>query len=528
MKEFIDKLLSEEKGTYYKSFSNPSLIKICLAYPNIYYVGMSNLGYQVIYSILNRREDVLCERTFLPENLQEYKRKNIPLFSLESKKPVFEFEIFAFSLSFETDYLNILKMLELARISPLSFQREENEPIVCAGGILTLINVEPVALFFDFFIIGEGEEVVGEVVELYKENRKNFNKKNFLKEISKIKGIYVPSFYEFEYKKNGAVKKIIRKEKAPERIEKRWIKNIENFPTVTTVLTKRTEFKNSYIVEVSRGCPYSCRFCVEGNNCSPYRIRSLRNVLNLIEEGIKKTSSIGLLGSAVSDYPYLEEILNYLSTRRVKLQLSSLRVNKIEKNLISSLKKFQIKTLTLGIETVSEKLLNIIQKKITLADIQNALSLCSDFETVKLYFMIGLPQEKIEDVKILSEFLKNLNLNNKIVVNITPFVPKPNTPFQYSPYEDINILEKKIEIIKDGIKHKKNILLKIESPRISLIQTVLSRGDRRLAKLLLKIHKENISFWRAIKQGNIPVEDYLSKRREKEFFPYQIVSVGTF
>jgi radical SAM superfamily enzyme YgiQ (UPF0313 family) len=523
----IEKLLSSEKGTYYKSFSNPDLIKVCLAYPNFYYLGMSNLGFQVIYSILNKREDVLCERTFLPENFEKYRKKNIPLFSLESKKPLFEFEILGFSLSFETDYLNILRMLSLSKIPFFSSERD-SRPVLCAGGILSVINLEPISPFFDFFVIGEGEEVAGEVIEIYKNNRENFNKKKFLKEISELKGIYVPSFYEFEYTEKGNVKRIIRKENVPEKIEKRWIKNIDRFPATTSILTENTEFKNSYIIELSRGCVYKCKFCVEGNTCLPYRVRSFENVLKEIKNGLEKTKNIGLLGACVGDYPYLGEILKYLSEKNVKLQISSLRVDKIDKSLISYLKNFDVKTITLGIETPSERLLRIIGKKITFQDIQNAISLSASFEVIKLYFMIGLPFEEIEDVKILAEFLKDLKLKNKIIINITPFVPKPNTPFQYFQFEDISILKKKIQIIKEGIKDKKNFHLKIESPRLSLIQAVFSRGDRRLANVLLRINNEKISFFKAMKKENLKVENYLAEKNKKEFFPWSIIDVRTF
>lgn len=527
----LEKLLSQEKGTYYKSIHLTSFIKICLAYPNIYHLGMSNLGFQTIYSLLNQREDIICERTFLPtvEEEKEILRKNLPLFSLESKKPVFEFDILAFSLSFETDYLNILKILDLSKISLFSNQRDEHQPVVCAGGILTLINLEPISPFFDFFVIGEGEEIISEAIEIYKENSKRkFSKKNFLLDLSKIEGIYIPSFYHFEYSKSGAIKKIIRKEKVKEKIKKRWVKNIENFSTTTSIITKNTEFKNSYIVELTRGCPYSCKFCVEGHSCNPYRVRSLKNVLSLIEKGLKYTDNIGLLGAAISSYPYLQDLLKYLTDKKVKLQVSSLRIDKINKNLIYYLKNLGVKTITLGAETVSERLLKIIDKRITVSNIQEAISLCNDseVETIKLYFMLGLPEEEIKDVKLLSEFLNNLKFKNKIIVNITPFVPKPNTLFEYCAFEDTFILKKRIEIIKEGIKNKKNITLKIESPRISLIQAVLSRGDRRLANVLFSIYKENLSFKSAMRKENLLIENYIAKRSEKEIFPWEIIDVG--
>lgn len=305
----IRRLLNEEKGNVKKPFKGR--ISIALAYPNLYHVGMSNLGFQNIYYLLNKEKDVVCERVFLPdkEDIEVFIRRKTPLFSFESQIPILNFNILAFSISFETDYINILKIMDLARIPLLSNQRKNYFPIVIAGGICTFYNPEPLADFIDMFIIGEGEEVIKDFLEEFRRILDIGGKKEEIaKRFSKIEGIYIPSGYKVSYYSDGRIRSVKSKKDYPEKIKKRYIKNIDNFPTSTKIFTVNTEFSDMYLVEIERGCGKSCKFCVTGHVYNPPRYSSKEIIIKVVKEGLQYTHKIGLVGSALMDYPQIEPI----------------------------------------------------------------------------------------------------------------------------------------------------------------------------------------------------------------------------
>lgn len=526
-------LLSQEKG--FQPSSKPSLpgLKICLAYPNSYFLGMSNLGFQLIYGILSQRPNLICERVFLPskDEEEEYRRTKSLLFSLESQIPIRDFEIIAFSLSFELDYLNILKILKLGKIPLFSQGRGEDDPLIIAGGACTFLNPEPVSPFFDFLVVGEGEEVVLEVVELVGRGKGQGarGKRELLKELSDIPGVYVPSLYEVTYKKDGTIKEVKADKGAPMRIKKRWVKKMSSFPFI---VTPQTSFKNTYLVELSRGCPFSCRFCMVRSCYAPYRVRKKEEIISLINEGLRYTDTIGLLGAAVSSYPRLEEIISYLNEKLARVKISSLYLGTLGEGIVSSLKEGGQRTLTLGLEVGTDKMGRVINKKID----KKAIDLIAkyNFRQLKLYFMIGLPAEEEEDLRaialLVQGILATLNSQTKVVVNITPFIPKPSTPFQWVGMEDIKVIAGKLRFLRDSLRRDKRVKLNLESSRWALIEAALSRGDRRVSEVIVKAEEKGGNFkdWRdAFEETNLTPSFYANRKRERdEIFPWQSIEGG--
>src|SRR4030043_1086700 len=322
------RILEKERGTVQKSWGGRN--SICLIYPNTYHVGMSNLGFQTVYQCLNSEDDIVCERAFLPdsEDLREYTNTQTPLFSLESQKPLSNFDIIAFSISFENDFLNILTLLDLAHIPIESRLRGEGYPLVIAGGVAVVLNPEPISEFFDLFIIGEAEEVIREFLEVcrnaYLEKGKR-EKNDFLREVGKVEGIYVPKFYQVAYTEDGKIEAMEPEAGFPRQVKRRWVKEIDRFPTRSILFTRETEFKEMALVEVNRGCPRGCRFCAACFVYHPFRNRSLSFLESISKEALLKKHRIGLTGTAVSDHPELLPLCQSILSRQGGISVSSLR-----------------------------------------------------------------------------------------------------------------------------------------------------------------------------------------------------------
>lgn len=537
LKEKADLLLAVERGTIYKA--QGAALEIALAYPNTYHVGMSNLGLHQIYFILNKCPVTSCERVFLPadEDIEEYDATNTKLFSLESKRPVKEFDILAFSVSFEQDYLNIIEMLRLAGIPAHKQDRTPDDPLVMLGGICAFFNPEPLADFFDIVIVGEGEEVVAEVVEVYKEHRDK-SRIELLKGLSKIPGVYVPEFYEVLYNEDGTIRERKKLEpSAPDRIIKRTVTDINKAPAASVILTPNTEFSDMYLAEVNRGCGRQCRFCMAGYIYRPPRNLSIDAAKEQANKADDLCGKIGLVGSALSDYPAIHDLCSSIQS---SVSVSSLRADSLSDSLIQRLAKSGHKTISIAPEAGSERLRRVINKGITEEDILRAADMIfgAGIPNLKLYFIIGLPTETEADVSAiiaLAEKVREIHLKHarptgrigRITLSVNSFVPKPFTPFQWQSMDAVASLNKKLRSLERAVNRIGNMNLIHDQPKWEYIQALLSRGDRRLGKLILAAHEVKSDWKKAAKSISMDMAFYASRGRGfGEVLPWDFIDIG--
>ncbi|HUK99875.1 MAG TPA: TIGR03960 family B12-binding radical SAM protein [Nitrospirota bacterium] len=535
--EKIDILLSAELGAVRKTHG--AEVEIALAYPNTYHLGMSNLGIHQVYSILNRRADSVCERVFLPseEDREEFFKTGMNLSTLESKRQLKDFDILAFSVSFEQDYPNIIEMLNLSGIPLDKKTRTVDDPLVIFGGACSFFNPEPLTDFFDVVIVGEGEEVLEEFIDSYKENRGK-GRLALLRSLCRIPGVYVPEFYEVAYDEDGMIKeRIIVDSFAPKRIIKRIVKNIDAAPAATAILTPHTEFSNMYLAEITRGCGRHCRFCMAGYIYLPPRHLDIDHAREQAIKGENLCKKIGLVGSALSDYPSIND---FCSSLRGDISVSSLRADSVSKLLIQCLAKSGHKTISIAPEAGSERLRKVINKGITENDILQAAgqSFSAGIPNLKLYFMIGLPTERQEDLIAiidLAEKIHNVQLKHarpsgkigRITLSVNSFVPKPFTPFQWQPMEDIIILNKKLRVLAKAVKKIGNMHMIHDLPKWEYIQALLSRGDRRVGKLLRAAHAQQGDWKKAAKGLGMNIPFYVYRQRTfDEILPWDFIDIG--
>jgi radical SAM family uncharacterized protein len=537
LREKNDALLTAERGTVYKSHG--AEVAVALAYPNVYHVGMSNLGIHQIYSILNSREDTVCERVFLPEeeDIKEYVETSTRLFSMEGKRPVKEFDILAFSVSFEQDYLNILEMLQLSDIPQNKEERSDDDPLVILGGICSFFNPEPLADFIDCILIGEGEEIAGEFIEIYKANRGQ-GRQRLLRALCGIPGAYVPEFYHVLYKEDGTIKeRTILDQSAPERIVKRSIKDFNRSPASTVIFTPQTEFSNMYLSEITRGCGRHCRFCMAGYIYLPPRNLSIEQAQAQAKKADDLCNKIGLVGAAISDYPDISALCSVIGG---KVSVSSLRADSISEALIDRLAKSGHKTISIAPEAGSDRLRNVINKGITEDDLLRAADMVFGIGilNLKLYFIIGLPTETQEDVDaivVLAEKIREIQLKHarpqgrigRITLSVNSFVPKPFTPFQWEPMEAIESLNRKQRNLEKAVRKIGNMNIIHDLPKWEYIQALLSRGDRRVGALIRHAHAQGGDWRKAAKEIDMKMDYYVSRRRDfNEALPWDFIDIG--
>ncbi len=520
-------LLSAEEGAVYKV---TAAVRIALAYPNTYRVAMSNLGWQLVYNLLNRRDDTLCERVCLPVTPVRNR-----LGSLESDIALERFDIVAFSVSFESDYLNLLKILSLGGIEPEKVKREEGSPLVIMGGICAFMNPEPLADFVDVFVLGEAEGALDDFVETYKQAKDaGENKEGVLCRLAQLPGVYVPRFYEVNYNPDGTVAAIISAENVPAQLEVQVTGSLSACEGSSQLFSPYTEFKDTCLIELSRGCARGCNFCLLGSLYRPYRARSLESVKAMVDKARRLGKKVGLLAAAASDYPYLDELCDYLAADSLNLGISSLRIESLSDALLRILFESGQKSFTLAPEAGSEKLRRFINKKFTDDDILQTIERAAQvgFYNVKLYFMLGLPTEKQADLRAivdLSKAVKDRLLKyarprgkmGRVVLSLSGFVPKPHTPFQWMPMERENTLKRKFKFVNKALSREGNIKVVGESPRQVFTQGLLARGDRRMGRLLLKVNE--LGNWKqAIKACGIDKEFYMYRKRDiNEILPWQ-------
>jgi radical SAM family uncharacterized protein len=534
-------VLEKEKGTVRKPWGGK--ISICLIYPNSYHVGMSNLGFQTLYHLLNLEEDVVCERTFLPdpEDLTTHQQTQTSLFSLESQKPLSEFDLLAFSISFENDFLNILSLLDLARIPSESRHRETGHPLVIAGGVSVFLNPEPLSEFFDLFILGEGEEVMVEFLEVY---RRTFSgrstKEDLLRRLAEVEGVYVPKFYQVTYKEDGKIDAMNPEPGFPPKVKRRWIREIDRFSTRSTLFTPDTEFKEMALVEVNRGCPRGCRFCAACFLYYPFRSRSLSVLESLSKEGLGEEHRIGLTGTAVSDYPHLLPLCQNILSQQGRISLASLRVDAISDPLVQCLRESKVQSVAIAPEAGTERLRKLLRKGYPEEDILTSVDLLVEHGLlqIKCYFLIGLPSETDEDVKAILHLARRIRheiLSRRkgekgkwnIVLSVNPFIPKPATPFQWLPLEEVSDLKRKLKMIQKGLKGEKGMEMIHDLPKWAYVQALLSKGDRKVGKILMAAHTSRGDWSKALRETNFNPDFYVYRKRElDEIFPWDFIDHG--
>lgn len=541
--EKADALLSKEKGTIFKDPGGK--INICLVYPNTYHVGMSNLGFQGIYGLLNRREDVVCERAFLPDekDIDEHIRTDTPVFSIESKRPLNRFDIVAFSISFENDYPNILKILDIAKIPFGSSERNEYHPLLIAGGVCCFFNPEPIAPIFDIIFVGEAEESLNEFLEIYSTPLKfplgKGGRRGVKKESLKIEGIYVPEFYQIDYNSDGTIFKRVSINNAPKKIKRRYIKDLSLSPITTAIITPEAQFSNIYIIEAMRGCPWKCRFCLVGHIYSPARKKDLDAITVEIERakelyplypplvrGGKGGVKIGLIGPSLTDYPHIKDVL---CIEGVHFSITSLRATEKSAELIEFLKSHR--SVSIAPESGTERMRTIINKKITEKDIldTSGLILNSSIENLRLYFMIGLPSETDEDIAGITKLAKKIRKKSdkgNITLSISTFVPKPFTPFQWHPMETLDSIKEKLKFIKKELKNERSIKVFHDVPKYAHMQGLFSMGDRRVFNVLKAMVKTD-DYRSACSRAGVEMDFYIFRKKDfNEILPWDFIDAG--
>jgi radical SAM superfamily enzyme YgiQ (UPF0313 family) len=536
LREKIDALLAAEQGAVYKPGGAP--VSVALAYPNTYHVGMSNLGVHQLYAVLNERTDTVCERVFLPddEDLGSFGPGGERLFTLESRRPVREADILAFSVSFEQDYINVVEMLRLAGIPARSSERTAGHPLLVLGGICTFFNPEPLAGIFDVIVAGEGEEAANELIEAFRAAGRD--RPALLRSLGRIAGLYIPSFYEVLENDDGSVReRRALVAEAPDRIIKRSVRSIDARPAATVIRTPNTEFGDMHLAEVTRGCGRHCRFCMAGYIYLPPRNLSLEQAVAQSVRADDTCGRIGLVGSALSDYPAIDELC---ASVRGGLSVSSLRADTLGATLVERLARSGHKTISLAPEAGSERLRRVINKGVTEADILAAAGLVfgAGIPNLKLYFIVGLPTETQEDVdailalagkvhEVQLERCRPLGRIGRITLSVNSFVPKPFTPFQWEPMEPVAGLNRKLRSLEKGVRKIGNMHIIHDLPKWELVQAVLSRGGQRTGELLMKAHELDGDWKAAARALGIDLEALATRRRRfDELLPWDFIDIG--
>lgn len=539
-KDLIDRLQELYKDEDSRVTINPHAEqKVAIVYPNTYFVGMSNLGLHIIYEEINLHPSSVCERIFLPEKkeLDVYDKTKTPLMSVETQRPMHQFDVVAFDVTFEMDYFHIPLILRYGRVPVMSEDRTGFDPIVIAGGPCATFNPEPFADFIDAFIIGEGEGIVTAVLERIRKGRENGeSREETIAALAQIDGVYVPVLYTPRYDDNKRFVGYDIAEGAPKIIRRHFEPLTSGGETV--IATNFTEFGAMYIIEVARGCGRHCRFCMAGYCFRVPRVRPLDILKEGVDRAEKLGKKVGLMGAAISDYPEVDELVTYIRSKDMRYSCASLRADSLTQAVVDGLAESGQKTITIAPETGSERLRRVINKGISEENLRTAarLSAKSGIQHMRLYIMIGLPTETDEDIDAIiglaertQAHMAEVGCKGRLTLSINPFIPKPFTPFQWMAMDHQKSVEKKLQYIKKSLQKNRRIEVLVESPKEAYIQGVLARGDRRLGKVLAAcaLDRGSKSFKSEMKKAGLDMDDCNYRERDfDDYLPWSHLDMG--
>jgi len=500
---------------------------------------MSNLGYLSVYQMLNARDDTLCERFFLPDpdDLKEHRRSGFPLFSLESKRALGDFDVVAFSLSFENDYLNLPVILDLGGLPLWREERGEGHPLLLAGGVCAFMNPEPLAEIFDLFAVGEAEVLLPTLLATLQQDE--ITRDELLINLAQQPGFYVPSYYTPHYDPEGTLLGYHVEQPAPKKVARQWQADLDQGVVRGEVQTRETEFGEMSLVEVSRGCSRGCRFCVAGYLFLPPREHQLDNLKKSCQQGLQTRKRLGLVGAAVSDYPDLGALQAFIDESGGESSLASLRIDALSEEDVLALKQGGHRTVALAPEAGSQRLRDHINKGLDEEQILNAVRILAAGEilNLKLYFLVGLPEETDEDIEELLALVtkardiwveegKKLGRLGTLLLSVNPFVPKPFTPLQWAAMPREAMLKKTMRRLQSAVGRMANVEFTFESVRASILQALLARGDRRVGKLLPQL-AEGQKLKPACRDLDLDPDAYVHRERlQDEVFPWEILDSG--
>ena len=517
-------------------------LRVALAFPNTYYVGMSSLGFQTVYRLFNDLDDVVCERVFLPpkQELQAQLRAGTALVTLESQTPVSEFDVFAMSVSFEWDYTNVVTLLRLAGLQPRAAQRATRDPLIVIGGAVTFVNPEPLAPFADVIAAGEGELLVPALVAAMKDCGE---RDDLLRRLAVARGFYIPSFYDVRYEADGRIAAFDVKPGtgAPATVKKAAVKSVDRLePPATSIVTPDTEFGSRFLIAVVRGCAHLFRFCWAGYNYLPVRAFPADRILELARQARAHSTKAGLVSIALCDHPDIERILTGLLEMGYSISPASLRLDDLTEPIVRLLRKSGERSITIAPETGSDRLRRVINKTVTNDEILAATDLifANEIDNLKLYYMIGLPTETESDLTAIRDLtvqMRDVMVKHarprgrlgRIVGSVNPLIPKPSTTYQWLPMEDPAVTDAKGKRLRQLLSGLDNVYFNIKSERHSYYQALLSLGDRRVADAI-EVAERNGGQWRAaVAEAGVDAAFYIFRDRSNDaVLPWDIIDGG--
>ena len=537
-RQAAQQLLSLERGHGRRSVGDR--LRVVLAFPNTYYVGMSNLGVQTVHHLFNVEDGVSCERVFLPpkQELRAMLLSRTPLVTLDTQTPVSDFDVLAFTVSFEWDYVNILTMMRLAGMPVYASERTDRHPLVVLGGAVTFLNPEPLAPFVDVVTAGEGEALIPPLVSAVSAT----DRRSALRRLATQPGFYVPTLYRVSYDDKGVVKPYQATEReVPLFVPKAAVKTIDDIdPPCTRIFTPQTAFGSRFLIEVVRGCAKLCRFCWAGYNYLPVRAFSTDRILSLAESAKPHANRVGLVSIALCDHPDIEEILERLLALDYTVSPASLRLDDLTPQIVQLLHQSGERTVTIAPETGSDRLRRVINKVVTNAQILDKADLIfsSGIENLKLYFMLGLPTETDEDLVAIRDLVVQLRDRmlkyarrrgrpGRIVGSVNPLVPKPGTSYQWLPMTSPAIVASRTKRLKGLLSGLDHVYLSIKSERQSFYQALLSLGDRRVAPVIDAAAQNGGDWRRAAETADVDPEFWVFRdRSQDEVLPWDIIDGG--